>query len=106
MEIISQRPFKYFDIEWTIKYVDEIPHENEHFFYGQTKFDKREILISKNLNDSPVPEIIQQRTLYHELAHIILEEGMYNEASGDEPLVEWIGKSLYELTTNSDLFNK
>lgn len=106
MKTIKSIPFKYFNVDWTINYVDEIPHNDDNYFYGQTHFDKREILISTQLNDNPIPLITQQRTLYHELGHIILAEGGYNDESSDESLVEWIGKSLYDLIQNSNLFNK
>lgn len=33
----------------------------------------------------------------HELIHAILGTGMYGEVSGDEPMVEWLARSIYSL---------
>lgn len=104
LKIIKNIPFKYLDVNWVIKYVDEIPSNKDNFFFGQTHYDKREIWIATKLNGSPIPLITQSRTLYHELVHVILSEGQYDTESANEPLVEWIGKSLYNLIQNRDLF--
>lgn len=35
--------------------------------------------------------------LIHELIHAILEEGQYSDPSSDEPMVEWLARSIKSL---------
>lgn len=106
MKVIDIIKFKFLDIEYTIEYVDQIPDDNNKIIYGKIDYNERKILISTKLNGNEIPSIIQTRTLYHELFHLILDEGQYNDCSSDEPLVECLAKGLYELINKTNLFNK
>jgi len=44
-----------------------------------------------------MPDEEIQITKLHELIHCILGTGMYGEASSDEPMVEWLARSIYSL---------
>lgn len=36
-------------------------------------------------------------TFLHELMHVILSTGQYNNCNNDEPLVEWLARCIYSL---------
>lgn len=103
MKTIKQKKFKFQDVTWTIKWVDQIDSENESLIYGRTQFDTLEILISTKLNGNDIPLIVQERTLYHELIHMILDENQFNSESRCESLVEAIAKGIYELKHKTNL---
>lgn len=103
MKVIKQNTFKFLDIEYIVEYVDQIPDENNKIIYGKIDYNECKILISTKLNGNDIPLISQERTLYHELFHLILDEGQYNDCSTDEPLVECLAKGLYELVNKTNL---
>lgn len=101
MEYKNKR-FKFFNSTWTIKYIKDpiksIDTSDEGVIFGITKPAQKEILIAL-LDDTGKPyskEHIEE-TLKHELIHMIFHEGQYNSCYVDEPLVEWVAKSLIEL---------
>lgn len=103
MKVIKQNTFKFLDIEYIIEYVDQIPDENNKIIYCKIDYSECKILISTKLNGNDIPLITQERTLYHELFHLILDEGQYNDCSTDEPLIECLAKGLYELVNKTNL---
>lgn len=98
MKVIKTKKFDLFGSEWTIKFIDSIKDEENpnDIIYGRTDLKKRIIYISTE----GIKESEQKITLYHELFHAILTSGQYNTCSSDEPLVEWLARSLNCLKRN------
>lgn len=80
--------------EKNVKVIDETNGES-YWIYGSTCTEERIINISthsckgKQLTPSQI-----KTTFLHELIHIILSSGQYFNETSNEPLVEWIAKSL------------
>lgn len=92
----KSKKFQFQGIDWEIHWVDEIKCD-DGITYGNTNFTNRTITLSTEVKGIPIPELAINRTLWHELVHLILEEGQYSKASADEPMVELLGKGIYEL---------
>lgn len=54
------------------------------------------IEVAKKLDKIKVSIEEQRLTLLHELFHAILKEGQYLSCADDEPLVEWLARSINE----------
>lgn len=93
----KSKKFQFQGIDWEIHWVDEIKRDDDGITYGNTDFAKRIVTLSTEAKGVPIPELAVNRTLWHELVHLILEEGQYGEASSDEAMVELLGKGIYEL---------
>lgn len=46
---------------------------------------------------NPLSEELIKQNLCHEIVHAILNEGQYLNQSEDEPMVEWLGRNIYQL---------
>lgn len=96
----NQNTFHLYGTEWTIRYCDYIEKEKEDEDEKDGLCDHSEHLISvatKKLNGKDkVPSEIEL-TLLHEIVHAILGTGQYISSCEDEPLVEWIARSIYSL---------
>lgn len=95
----KDRKFKMFDETWYIKYVDHAPltpdQDEDAFNGGLISPTRRTIFISTKWPDGkPISKESVENSLRHELAHLILLSGQYLSCYNDEPLVEWIAKSL------------
>ena len=89
----KDRTIDIFGSKWKLKFVDKIDLEDDSNPDGITDANKRLIAISTNQSDN---EIII--TLLHELIHAILDTGQYLNSSQNEPMVEFVARSLYSLT--------
>lgn len=89
----KDRTIDIFGSKWKLKFVDKIDLEDDSNPDGITDANKRLIAISTNRSDN---EIII--TLLHELIHAILDTGQYLNSSQNEPMVEFVARSLYSLT--------
>lgn len=89
----KDRTIDIFGSKWKLKFVDKIDLEDDSNPDGITNANKRLIAISTNQSDN---EIII--TLLHELIHTILDTGQYLNSSQNEPMVEFVARSLYSLT--------
>lgn len=89
----KDRTIDIFGPKWKLKFVDKIDLEDDSNPDGITDANKRLIAISTNQSDN---EIII--TLLHELIHAILDTGQYLNSSQNEPMVEFVARSLYSLT--------
>lgn len=89
----KDRTIDVFGSKWKLKFVDKIDLEDDSNPDGITDANKRLIAISTNQSDN---EIII--TLLHELIHAILDTGQYLSSSQNEPMVEFVARSLYSLT--------
>lgn len=95
----KNKKFNFFGDTWYIKYVNHAP-----LLEGQTDDDfnggvimplKRTIYISTKWPDGkPISEETIKNSLRHELSHLIFLSGQYLNCYEDEPLVEWVAKSL------------
>lgn len=96
---MKEEKFDLFGSNWTIKYGDKIEVEGENDFqFGLTDYINRVISVAiKDNQGEPLPEEEVEMCKLHELIHAILGTGMYGEISGDEPLVEWLARSIYSL---------
>ena len=89
----KDRTIDIFGSKWKLKFVDKIDLEDDSNPDGITDANKRLIAISTNQSDNET--II---TLLHELIHAILDTGQYLSSSQNEPMVEFVARSLYSLT--------
>lgn len=89
----KDRTIDIFGSKWKLKFVDKIDLEDDSNPDGITDANKRLIAVSTNQSDN---EIII--TLLHELIHVILDTGQYLNSSQNEPMVEFVARSLYSLT--------
>ena len=89
----KDRTIDIFGSKWKLKFVDKIDLEDDSNPDGITDANKRLIAISTNQSDNET--II---TLLHELIHAILATGQYLSSSQNEPMVEFVARSLYSLT--------
>ena len=89
----KDRTIDIFGSKWKLKFVDKIDLEDDSNPDGITDANKRLIAISTNQSDNEV-----MITLLHELIHAILDTGQYLNSSQNEPMVEFVARSLYSLT--------
>lgn len=89
----KDRTIDIFGSKWKLKFVDKIDLEDDSNPAGITDANKRLIVISTNQSDNEV-----MITLLHELIHAILDTGQYLNSSQNEPMVEFVARSLYSLT--------
>lgn len=97
MKVLKTKKIKIFNNIYTIKYVDEIPNDNDRFTFGRTNTIDKEILIATKGTNKNLPLNNIKLTLLHELVHVILDEGCYSEECANEPLVEWLAKGFKEI---------
>lgn len=77
-----------------VKTIDETTGES-FWIYGNTCSEERIINISTHSSRGKLLTPTQIKTTFcHELVHIILSSGQYFDETQNEPLVEWIAKSL------------
>lgn len=89
----KDRTIDIFGSKWKLKFVDKIDLEDDSNPDGITDANKRLIVVSTNQSDNEV-----MITLLHELIHAILDTGQYLSSSQNEPMVEFVARSLYSLT--------
>lgn len=89
----KDRTIDIFGSKWKLKFVDKIDLEDDLNPDGITDVNKRLIAVSTNQSDNEV-----MITLLHELIHAILDTGQYLNSSQNEPMVEFVARSLYSLT--------
>lgn len=96
---MKEETFNLYGSNWTVKYADEIAIDKEEGFqFGITDHVNRVICVStKDRDGNQMPDEEIELTKLHELIHCILGTGMYAQASGDEPMVEWLARSIYSL---------
>jgi hypothetical protein len=88
---------------WLVKYVDNLEDGEGNVLFGQTLYGDNIIRIAthrpngKRYSDKEI-----QRTLLHELVHVIFAEGQYLGSCNDEPLVEWVARCLQDLLKFKD----
>lgn len=92
----KNRKFRFFDEVYQLEFVDFIVPENEegHTFGYTDLVSKKVIIALKDRNGKPYSEAHIKSVLRHELFHMVLLEGQYLEEGVNEPLVEWLSKSL------------
>lgn len=89
----KDRTIDIFGSKWKLKFVDKIDLEDDSNPDGITDANKRLIAVSTNQSDNEV-----MVTLLHELIHAILDTGQYLNSSQNEPMIEFVARSLYSLT--------
>lgn len=94
---MKDEKFNLFGSEWTIKYVDVIPRDDDGFCFGITDYITRTINVATiGRNGEKLPKSELRLTKAHELMHAILGTGCYT-VTNDEPLVEWLGRCICSL---------
>lgn len=92
-------PFDLFGTSWIIKFVKKTQSKRDgHWIFGHSNIMKKTVKVS--LNDDkgkPLDDETIQITALHELVHSILTTGQYLEETQDEPMVEWIARSIRAL---------
>lgn len=99
---MKKEKIKLFDCVYDINYTEEpLSNTSEIFTFGTSDCITRTIDIATvDHNKKPLKPQIIEDTLYHEIAHAILTEGRYKETE-NEALVEWIGRNLKILNTQT-----
>lgn len=95
----KNRKFKFLDSIWKIEFVDRCPLLDDQdpaaTNFGLCDADRRTIIIGlKDTDGKPYRKEQVLQALRHELMHMILFEGQYLTCFNDEPLVEWLSKSI------------
>lgn len=95
----KDRKFKFMDSVWTIKFVDRVELLDEQApeatNFGLCDADRSLITIGlKDADGKPYRKEQVIQTLRHELMHMIMFEGQYLTCFTDEPLIEWLAKSV------------
>ena len=100
-----------FGTKYKIKLIDRpIPLDvNENgdgnYAYGQARHTEFEIqLPRKTVEGKPIPKYDLEKNLCHEIVHCILAEGGYLNNNGDEPLVEWTARCVYNIFVKQNIF--
>ena len=100
---MKEETFDLFGSPWRVIYCDKIEIEGEEncedkFQFGITDYTNRVISVAtKSKSGEDLPESEVQITKLHEIMHCLLTTGMYCSYSDDEPLVEWLARSIYSL---------
>jgi Zn-dependent peptidase ImmA (M78 family) len=96
---LDNRVIDLFGSKYTIEFKEKIIVDNsDEMLYGMCDFSNNKVYIAtKNNKDEDIPIEEIHLTIIHEIVHAILTTGKYNNASADEPLVEWIARCLYSL---------
>lgn len=96
---LKDKEFDLLGTRYKLIYEDKIPSLIEgNFTMGVTNTGANEIHIAtQDYHGNPVDSSEHKITLIHELLHAILDEGQYNDASGDEPMIEWLARCLKSL---------
>jgi len=92
-------PFDLFDTSWIIKFVKKTQSKRDgHWIFGHSNIVKNTVKVSINDDKGkPLDDETIQITALHELVHSILATGQYLEETQDEPMVEWIARSIRAL---------
>lgn len=97
---METKKFKIFGEPWKIKWVKCItnPDNPEQWRWGETNNATHLIRVSQECIDgTPIPFRTQEITRFHEMVHVMLDEGQYCQESQNEALVEWLAKCLVSL---------
>lgn len=91
--------FSYMGDEVSVKFKKNVFNKdrdgNDCWVYGLTCSADNEILISTHsFSGKPLTKNQIKNTFAHELVHYILDAGQYIDETSNEPMVEWIAKSL------------
>lgn len=106
---LKDRKLKFMDSIYTIRFVDacELIDGQDEGGFNFGVFDPKGKVITISTRNpetgKPFPKEQVMQTLRHELMHMILFEGQYLECYADEPLVEWLAKSVGILLRNKIL---
>ena len=107
IEKLHNKKFRIYGTTWTIKIVDAIEPEDDengkHYYSGMTYNATNVIEIARNVYGCKIPKDEMFKVLCHELVHAILNTGAYLSSSGDEPMVEFLGRGIAELVRQNVL---
>lgn len=100
---LNNKTLDIFGTKYTIKFVDTLDDDTDTYHYGVCSGSTKTIQISKKVKGIVQTKDELSITLLHEIVHAILDTGQYNASSSDEPLVEWLARSLYSLMNQNIL---
>lgn len=107
IEKLHNKKFNIFGSVWTIKIVDtiegEVQEDGMHYYCGMTYDSSRIIELARNVYGDKMTKDEMFKTLCHELVHAILDSGAYHRCSGEEPMVEFLGRAIAELVRQNIL---
>lgn len=92
----KEKKLDLFGIPYNIEYVHEIK-DGDSCSYGLTTYCKHLVQVANTVYGEKLLAKEQRITLLHELFHVILTEGQYNQESHNEALVEWLAKCTNEI---------
>lgn len=94
----KNRKFRFLDSVWKIEFVDRCPlleGQEGGTNFGLCDPDRKVITIGlKDIDGKPYAKEQVLNTLRHELVHMVFFEGQYLACFNDEPLCEWLAKSI------------
>ena len=99
-KIGNKKTFRLFGTTWTIHMQRKVEShkEDRHWIFGHSSIMDQSIRVSvNNKEDKPLPTETVKTTALHELVHAILPNGQYLEETQNEPMVEWIARSIQSL---------
>lgn len=100
-KVFKDFQFELFGSDWYVEFTDKpLKVENpEYWRQGECNASTFKVTVCTIDRDgNPLKEKDIKINLYHELVHAILDTGQHLNSSADEPLVEWLARSLYSLT--------
>lgn len=78
--------------------IEDLSEADEDDYFGRSYCFKQYIKLSKQLTQE-----CKEETLFHELVHLILEQGGFKEESKDEKLTTTIGNGFYQVLKDNKL---
>ncbi|WP_173431810.1 hypothetical protein [Sharpea azabuensis] len=100
-KVKKREKYELFGSKITVEYMDcVISDDPEHWIYGHCREhgDKFTIQISlEDVDGKPMTKDSIERTLRHELFHVICSRGQYINVGDDEPLIEWLSLCTFTL---------
>lgn len=104
VEKLDKKSVDIFGTTYTINIVDTLDKaDDECNYYGETDHSSKIIKIGRNVHNIKQSDTEMKLTFLHELMHVILSIGQYNNCNNDEPLVEWLARCIYSLKNQNIL---
>lgn len=89
------KQFMVFGNQWKIVYAPDL--YTSHGAWGLTDFNRQQITINKPTETVPMSEDLVWSTLFHELVHSVLHSLSYFEDNSNEPKVDRLGQTAYQI---------
>lgn len=78
--------------------INDLTEDTEDDFFGRSYSFQQWIKLSPRLSQE-----CKEETLFHEIIHLLLEQGGHKEASRDEKIVNLLANGLYQVLKDNQL---